>query len=428
MKALLFPYILFFTISTATAAEPIKPGETLTLERAIHIALSNHPAIIAAKNDIEAERSRVGQARSAYFPRIELSANYTKYDPAIPTVIIPATVGRPPYDRYEAAATLSQNVFDFGRTSSGVTVQKYMLDSANYTLWSIRNDVIYNVKQAYFSVSQFARNRDVAERTVKKFELQLKRAEGFFRAGVRSRFDVTKAKVDLSNARLGLIRAENALKLAVINLNNAMGQPDAPEYEVEDILSYQKYQMTFEEALDRAYKQRPDLLSLSARKEAANASVSLAQKEYLPRLTASASYNWAGYDFPLERGWSATATLTFPLFSGFLTVHKVSEAKSNLLSLSAQEELLRQAILLEVKQGYHNLIEAEERIHVADLAIQQAEENLEIANRRYQAGVGNPIEVTDAEVAFATAQRDYIQALYDYKIARARLEKAMGGE
>lgn len=428
MKALLFPYILFFTISTATAVEPIKPGETLTLERAIHIALSNHPAIIAAKNDIEAERSGVGQARSAYFPRIELSANYTKYDPAIPTVIIPATVGRPPYDRYEAAATLSQNVFDFGRTSSGVTIQKYMLDSANYTLWSIRNDVIYNVKQAYFSVSQSARNRDVAERTVKKFELQLKRAEGFFRAGVRSRFDVTKAKVDLSNARLGLIRAENALKLAVINLNNAMGQPDAPEYEVEDILSYQKYQMTFEEALDRAYRQRPDLLSLSARKEAANASVSLAQKEYLPRLTASASYNWAGYDFPLERGWSATATLTFPLFSGFLTLHKVSEAKSNLLSLSAQEELLRQAILLEVKQRYHNLIEAEERIHVADLAVQQAEENLEIANRRYQAGVGNPIEVTDAEVAFATAQRDYIQALYDYKIARAGLEKAMGGD
>ncbi|MBI5039191.1 MAG: TolC family protein, partial [Nitrospirae bacterium] len=92
----------------------------------------------------------------------------------------------------------------------------------------------------------------------------------------------------------------------------------------------------------------------------------------------------------------------------------------------ANEELLRQNVFLEVQQSFLNLKEAEERIPAAELTVKQAEENFEIANGRYTAGVGNPIEVTDAEVALSNARRDYIQALYDYKIAQASLGKAMG--
>jgi outer membrane protein TolC len=109
-----------------------------------------------------------------------------------------------------------------------------------------------------------------------------------------------------------------------------------------------------------------------------------------------------------------------------LTQYQVEESKATLNVLKANEESLRQGVFLEVQQAYLNLQDAEERIPTAELAVRQTEENLDIANGRYAAGVGNPIEVTDAQVAYTNAKTSYIQALYDYKVAQASLEKAMG--
>ena len=118
--------------------------------------------------------------------------------------------------------------------------------------------------------------------------------------------------------------------------------------------------------------------------------------------------------------------LTIPLFSGFLTSHQVAEARSNLYVLKANEESLRQQILLDVRQAYLNLQAAEASISTADLASKQAKENLDLANGRYTAGVGSPIEVSDAFATYVTAQATYTGALYFYKIAQASIERAMG--
>jgi outer membrane protein TolC len=114
------------------------------------------------------------------------------------------------------------------------------------------------------------------------------------------------------------------------------------------------------------------------------------------------------------------------LFSGFLTSHQVAEAKSNLYILRANEESLRQQILLDVRQAYLNLQAAEASISTAELAAKQAKENLDLANGRYSAGVGSPIEVSDAFATYVTAQANYTSALANYRIAQANIEKAMG--
>jgi outer membrane protein TolC len=305
-------------------------------------------------------------------------------------------------------------------------IQNLNLDSSRSDLENVSEQIILNVKQTYYGVLQAKRNRDVSSETVKQFQQHLEQAKGFYTVGTKPKFDVTKAEVDLSNAKLNLIKAENSLKLAIVNLNNAMGVPDAPEYILEDNLSFQKYNITFEDALAKAYKDRPDLQSIIAKKQAAEETIELAKKDYYPSLTGNAAYSWSGEKFPLDRGWNIGATLSFPIFSGFLTKYQVEEANANLNVLSANEEALRQTVFLEVQQAYLNIKDAEERIPTAELTVKQAEENFEIANGRYAAGVGNPIEVTDAEVSLTTAKTAYIQALYDYKVAWASLEKAMG--
>jgi outer membrane protein TolC len=431
----LIAFILFLIPPKVKGEEIIKKGESLNLERCVEIALKMHPDIAAAKNTVNASESRIGQARSNYYPQIDWSSSYNRISPASDrsvssssSGITSSSFGRTggSFDEYSTGFNLSQTIYDFGKTPTQVMIQNFNLDSSRSGLENVTNQVIFNVKQTYYGVLQSKRNRDVSMEAVKQFQQHLEQAKGFYEVGTKPKFDVTKAEVDLSNAKLNLIKAENALRLAIVNLNNAMGITEAPEYVIEDNLSFQKYAIAFEEAMEKAYKNRPDIKSITAKKRASERSIELAKKDYYPSLTGSAAYNWSGEKFPLDRVWNIGATLSFPIFSGFLTKYQVEEANANLNVLSANEEALRQTVFLEVQQAYLNIKDAEERIPTAELTVKQAEENFEIANGRYAAGVGNPIEVTDAEVSLSNAKTSYIQALYDYKVAWASIEKAMG--
>ncbi len=430
------PFIVFFIISVpfeAGAQEIIKKGESLNLERCIEIALKMQPNILAATGTVRATESRIGQAESNYYPQVNWSSSYSRNKPASSSSgsssgTSNGTLGRTggSFDQYSAGFNVSQTIYDFGKTPTQVKIQKYNFDSSRSDLENVSEQIIFNVRQAYYGVLQTRRNMEVSAESVRQFEQHLEQAKGFFTVGTKPKFDVTKAEVDLGNAKLNLILAENALRLAVVNLNNSLGVPDAPEYTLEDNLSFQKYNITLEDALSKAFQDRPDLKSVVARRQASESSIDLAKTGYYPVLTGNAAYSWSGEKFPLEHGWDVGAALSFPIFSGFLTKYQVQEAKANLNVLKANEESVKQTVISDVQQAVLNLKAAEQRVPTAKLNVEQARENLDIANGRYTAGVGNPIEVTDAEVSLITAKTSYIQALYDYKIAQASLEKAMG--
>ena len=412
-------WVCFGSILTAGAgaAEPIRKGEMLDLQRCIAIALSRHPGIQAAAGTLRAGDSRIGQARSGYYPQLNGSAGYSRMDPTSTGQV---------YDSYSSSVSLSQNLYDFGKTSTQVKIQELNRDSSRSDLDNVRTQVSFGVKQAYFGLLQAGRNRDVSREVVGQFQQHLDQASAFFEVGTKPKFDVTKAEVDLSNAKLNLIKTENAFRLARVALNNAMGLPEAPDYEVADQLSFQRVEIDLDETIRKAYDRRPDLKAIAVKKQSLEQGIELARKGYYPSVTGNAGYGWGGGSFPLDQGWSVGAQLNVPLFSGFLTKYQVAEAQANLDVLAANEALLRQTIDQDVKQAWLNLQEAADRGAAAELIVRQAAENLELANGRYASGVGSPIEVTDALVAASNAKTAQISALYDYKLAQSSLEKAAG--
>ena len=413
--------------SASAAQELIRPGETLDLQRCLAIALERHPSILAAEGTIRAGDSRVGQARSGYYPQISGNVGYNRSE-AMVSGGQRGALGSDITDGYSSTLSLNQNIYDFGRTSTQVKVQELSRDSFRSDLENVRTLVIFGVKQAYYGLLQAKRNRDVSREVVGQFQHHLDQARAFFEIGTKPKFDVTKAEVDLSNARLSLLRAENAFRLAQVALNNAIGLPEAREYEIVEQLSFQRVEVNLEETLSKAYDRRPDLQSILMRKRSQEQSIELARKGYYPYLSGNASYGWGGSGgyFPLDQGWSVGAQLNIPVFTGYLTKYQIDEARANLEVLAANESLLRQAIYQDVRQAWLNMREAADRIVVAELSVRQAEENLELANGRYASGVGSPIEVTDALVAASNAKTAHISALYDYKVAQASLEKAAG--
>lgn len=421
------------------AEEIIQKGELLSLQRCIEIALMKNPSITAAKGTMGVNESLVGQAKSNYYPQINWTGGYSRILPVsgrsftgsqggtIGTGDLGTSTSTSAFDQWTTSFTLSQNIYDFGRTSTQVQIQKLNYDSSKSSLANVEEQVIQSIKQTFYAVVQAKYNKIVVEDTVKQTQQHLEQARGFYEVGTKPKFDVIKAEVDVSTAKVNLIKAENDFRIAVVNLNNAMGVPGAPEYTLQENLSFEKYEMTFEEAMSRAYENRPDLKAAVAQSQAAEVGIDSAKTGYYPFLTGNASYNWAGGSVnELDHGYNVGAVISFPIFSGFLTKYQVQQAKANLNVLKANEESTRHQVYLDVQQAYLTLRAAEEAIPTAKLGVEQAQENLDIANGRYAAGVGNPIEVTDAEISLANARLAYIQSLYADKVAQANLEKAMG--
>ncbi|HAO19090.1 MAG TPA: TolC family protein, partial [Desulfobacteraceae bacterium] len=269
MRLIIAFFVLIMPLE-AYAEELVNKDESLTLERCIEIALKKHPSVVAAKHSIDVNQNKIGEAKSNYYPQLSSISGYNRYWDGLSD------------QNYSTALSLNQNIYDFGKTTSQVNIQKFNLNAAQADLENTSDLVIFNVSQGYYTVLKNKRNRDVAQETVAQFDHHLKQAKGFYQAGTRAKFDVTRAEVDLSNSKLNLIKAENALRLAKVSLNNAIGLPYAPEYRIEDNLDFAKYALPLEEAIERAYNNRADLQSLLAKKKAATESIELAKKGYYP--------------------------------------------------------------------------------------------------------------------------------------------------
>ena len=173
----------------------------------------------------------------------------------------------------------------------------------------VMTQIVLNVKNAYYNLLQTQRNREVAVDTTKQFQQHLDQANAFFHIGTKPKFDVTKAEVDLGNARLNVLKAENAVRSARITLKDAMGIPENADFAIVDNLAFQKSDLQLNDVLNTAYSNRPDLRSVIAKRQATEKSIDLAKKGYYPTLSGSAGYGYSGTDFPLGRGWNAGATL-----------------------------------------------------------------------------------------------------------------------
>lgn len=432
MKKLIFFVFAFFAflmILPLYAQEAaIKEGESLNLDRCVEIALKIHPTIEGSLYAIKAREAQLGQARANYFPKLDTSAGYLRNFEINNTLDPYSVLVMEQYNNSTANATLYQRIYDFGRTPTNVDIKKLNLDSSRFDFSSNATTVTNNVKNSYYGVLKTQRARNVTIETVNQFKQHLDQAKAMFYAGTKPKYDVIKAEVDLSNAQLNLISAENDLKIAWVTLNNAMGIDSVAEYKIEDNLAFAKYELTMEDALQKAYQNRPDLKSLVAQQESAQKSVELAKKEYYPLLTGNAQYNAGGSQYPLGQGWQAGVNMSVNIFDGFSTTNKVAEAMANKRIIDAKINAMKLQIMLDVKQAFLNLIKAVETISATEVQVMQATETLELANLRYTSGLADPLEVTDATVSYSNARLSNISALYDYKVSQANLEKAMGNK
>ena len=396
----------------------------VTLEECLRYALGNNPRIQAAMQDVFASDARIRQAWSAYFPQFGWQTGYTR----IKQLQLSDALGQNLIFNYFVLGQISatQMLYDFGVTQNQVTIRK--LDNQGYkiTLTGTVNDVICEVKKAYFNLQYTLEAKKVAEEMVERYEAFYNQAKAFYQAGTSPKVDVTIAEVNLSNAKLLLIQAENAVDIAMAKLNNTMGMPYANRYNISDNLKYNPCDITLDQAMKIARESRPEFLLAEVQVEEARQNVKLVKKSYFPQLTVEGQYQIGGRTFVSNYGYNFGGYLNFPTINGMLIKNEIKEAKALYSKEQANAINTKNNIYYEVQQAYYAMLEKKNSIPVSFLGMKQAKENYELSYGRYKVGVGNPVELKEAQTQYQNALLTYYNSLYQFNAAKADLEKYIG--
>ena len=402
----------------------------LTLVEAEAIALKLHPQIATAQNVEAAVGQGIVEARAAYYPVVaaEITASQGLDLSRLGAGALPASLL---FDRFGQGLQLTQLVSDFGRTKNLVANAKFNAEAQGQSTRATTFDVVLRVDQAFYGTLQSEAFVRVAEETVKARQTLLDQVSALAKAQLRSQADVTFAEVNLSEARLLLIRAQDSVKRSYAELTRALGQDTPVEYRVVDTPRAPAPPPDAQPLIADAIQNRPEIAASglllqaaerfeNAEKDLTHPTVSLvAVGGALPYLNQDPRVAPHGYE-------AVAINMEIPIFNGHLFSARRRAADYQRLAQDQRLRNLRQQVERDVRAALITAQTAYDRIPVTEDMLKQATLSLDLAEGRYKLGLASIVEVSQAQLNLTQAQIENVSARYDYDNAYAALQYTIG--
>ncbi len=432
---------MLLAVILKVAAEPVPnvPPAALTrqlsLADAINTALLQNGSILRGKSDLEAQYGVVIQTRAIAIPKVQVTGDYQTTD-EVETFPFP---GAPPlqHQSWAASIRLVQSIYEGGRINSSLRTARLTQDQAVLQYQTVVADAVLAVRVAYYDVLSAAEQVVVEDASVNLLAQELADQKRRQDAGTVPRFNVLRAEVELANERPKSIQARNAFRIAKNNLVNSLGYRVPPEI-LEDIplqlidrLDSEAYAIELPAAMAKALANRPELAALRKAEALSKEAITAAESGRKPSVQVFAGYGGRNSEFNNDltydiSGYTAGVQFSWSIFDGFLTKGKVDQAAAQARGARVDVDNETRSIELEVRTAFSNFIEARETLESQKKVQELADETLRLAKARAEAGTGTQLDVLDAQTSLTTARSTQVQALHDYDVARARLERAMG--
>lgn len=470
---------IFITLPTGrVAARQPDPGQrVVTLEQALRMALQNNSELRAARLGQEAAEDQVQEAFSAVYPTLDLNTSYTR-NLAVPGTFLPAIFTDPDADPDELVEVKfgADNTWNLSLRAEQPLFRPaaFLAAGASKQFRSLQGEVVRGreiavaarVKSAYYDVLLAEENVRLNENTLRRIRQTLDETRKMNQAGLASNYDVLRLEVEAANVEPGVRRARNAAsaarRLLAIELGLAAsdtvgvtgslsevdfvaavagaGAPSGVSAVVgptDLVLSSVPPQLTEQEALALARSNRSDMRQLDMEISLRRTQLRAEQVQYLPEVLLFGQYSinaqqngsprfFGASDAQRSYGRQVGIQVTVPVFAGFSRPARIGQARVAVAQASTQRNLIAQQLEHEVKTLFEQVDEARLRGAAQQLALRQATRGFEIARVQYREGISSQLEVTDAEVALRQSEFNYAEAAYDYLVARARLDEALG--
>ena len=419
-------------------------GRVLTLDEALETARTHQPQLRQAAAEVRAAQARVTQARAPMLPQVNASLRYglstTNRLPQVGTNTVgtrtdvpdPADAGfsRPSLaNSTNGSVQVTQLLWDFGQSLNRLQAAQLSADAAGKDALTRMNAVLYNVRAAFFSALAAKELLLVARETLANQDRHFGQVSGFVEVGTRPAIDLAQARTDRANARVQLIGAQNGYASARAALNQAMGVEGPTDYDVggDRLSPLAQEDRPLEEMIEQALAERPEVDALQSRMRAQQELVAAARGAYGPSLSIFHALNASGADTNIAANVTLVGlSLNWNLFNGLGDWARVQEADAVVASLSAQLDTLRLQVRFELEQAQLAVHGASESLVAAEEALLAARDRLRLAEGRYETGVGNIIELGDAQLSLTNAAAQKVRAEFDVSTARAGLLRTLG--
>ena len=420
MRRIFLTLLLIFSLMPANISHT-QEISGLSLEECLELALMNHPSLKRAKSSTKDLTAQLESLRANNRVTVGLTGS-TRYDGD--------------YDAWEnrersdnVSLTASKLIYDTGRNKLQKEIKGESIKGSQETERNTQVTVAANAKRAYYDLVLKFLNRDVEREKLKNLEEHLKNAQGFYEVGNSPFIEVTKAQADVATARVSLMKAENDILISQEALRVAMGTDISGPFNVAlstELLLPQPAE-EINELISMALNDRPDFRKLQHDARGSELSIKNAARANSPTINAQAGSSLSKRENSSStNGYNIGLSLNIPLEDGGAMRASVASARAQLEQVNAELESLQQQITYGVRSAALSLVNAVDRVKSSELSVQYAEENLELARGRYEVGVGDPLELSDAVSTLASARYTYYQALYDAQTARANLDEALG--
>ena len=431
-------------LASAALASPAHAQEPLSLGSAVRIALDHNPELRAAGEDERAAVARSGEARAAWYPRIDFSQGFTRGNNPVyvfGTLLTQrnftaanfelGSLNTPhPLDNFQTQFTGHMTLFDSGRTWFATHAAERQKTAADFALEQERQDLILRVVQAYFGAVVARENLAAAQEALKTAQANRERIAAFEKAGQVVSSDLLSAQVYEAQALDRQLQAANAVEIARLNLAREMGVDPAgvgePVARMEEPRPLSGAPEDWEQ---EALASRPMLRAIELQTDAARQNAKAAKAGFGPRVELFGEFERDALTLgggPSGTNWTAGARLDWNIFAGGADRYRAAEAAAEKRKAEDHLEWARSGVRLELRRSYLESRAAAQRSAAARQSAEQARESLRIIENRYQAGLVTVTDLLRAEQAVLEARTGYAAAVGDWYAARASLERAAG--
>lgn len=449
--------------------KPPKRLNIMTIDDCVEYAIEHNPNLFASSERIKAAQAGIGQARANYAPKLTGRVNYN-HSNNNGTRIVNSQDNSLGFN-----VGISEMIWDFGRTAAKINMAKYDILSAQYDYEYDLLNVVYNVKINYYKVLSALASLDIYEQYVRIQQLNYERTKAMFDEGLKSKIDVVNAQVNLTDAKIQLVEGQQALEVAIVDLQNSMYYQEDTGIIVKntenfnflkadykrkmesitevtpvglqfkktddglimltsgirhkDIIQnfeFQPLTLSREEAVKEALELRPDLKSNEMLSMVQQESLKAIKRQYAPEINGEITWgytkNESYYSSPLQLGTSIGVGSINP----YGIHYQVKEGEAYLDIAYHNVNISKSDIFWEVQTNYINMRRLERIIPLMNSKVKATLENFELADGRYSVGLNNYVELQDALANYNTSQLNFVEAVFDYNVARETLLKSMG--
>jgi outer membrane protein TolC len=440
---LFFAVSYFFPLFAGAADDQNSPlPEPLSMTEAIHIAVEQIPEIKAAQFQVDAVKSNSVKAQSGFYPQLYFAQSFkrttnpmwafgTKLNQGVITQadFNPVSLNDPdPINNFASNFLLSWSIYEGGRTKIGWEQAKQNLSIASLTLERTRQNVIARTAAAYVGLVLAQKNIMVTKQALETSNANLNMIRSRYKSGFVVKSDLLRAMVHIADLEQQQLLAESRFKINEAMLSASMGSGEAnPLNPVTPLTIGAEINGTIDTWIDTALSKRPEMENLRLEEEIAKKEVDKSRAGHYPDVNLVGNYEINSEDFSDSAdNYTLGAVVRVNIFSGNRISEETKAAKSMLGRVHEMQKSIELGIKVQAREAFLKAKSARERIRVAKIAVDQAEEGLRIVNNRYNNGLLTIIGLLDAELARQQAHTNYFKALHDYKVARIELALASG--